>query len=325
MDKDLNKKDPRDQEDQNSYVDQQEVKIEQIETGIQKISIGPIDPDSNLGGIEKIKDPIVTQKCARLLRIIKSNSFIIILYIILIIVANILFKKSNDSCKLDIIFCVKWLQNNMTVFIIQIFFFTLIHLLVFFTALKYCKNIKKAKWTGLIISISNYTYKTLSSHGYSESDHSKANILVSQTMMALIFIVFYSLTITYKLWRLKHKAVQNYKEVANMDNDVPSPDVDLTSVSKNSNTGSRKLFYVWITFWITFWSLFLFYRVILSCSEVNSGLMGKNSYRETEGECKMQRGSVCWHYTFNGFFKPLYWGRMSCENVVDVLDYPHVA
>jgi hypothetical protein len=72
-----------------------------------------------------------------------------------------------------------------------------------------------------------------------------------------------------------------------MDNDVPSPDEDLTSVSKHSNTGSRKLFYVWITFWITFWSLFLFYRVILSCSEVNSGLMGKNSYRETEGECKM--------------------------------------
>jgi hypothetical protein len=248
-----------------------------------------------------------------------------ILYTILIIVANIVFNKSNDSCKLDLIFCVKWLQNNMLSFIIEILVYTITHLIVFFTALKYCTSIKKAKWTGLILSTSSYIYRIFTSHGYSETDHSKANMIISQIMLLLLGIIWLFLKITYNLWRCKLKRAKTYKQVINYEENSFQTDPAVNSSEIYSNTGSRKGFYAWTSFWITLWSLLFWFKIYLSCTEVNSGLMGKNSYKETEGECKMLRGPVCWHYTFDGLFKPMYWGGMSCENVVDILDYSLVA
>jgi len=170
----------------------------------------------------------------------------------------------------------------MFVMVRKILYYCFIHYIVFISALFMKK--KTIKYLGLFMSLSSFVYRCMTSHGFSAKDHSKANIQLCGIFLTFLIII--------TVW--VYCAALSFKK-------------------------SRKCFGIYMVVWCVLWSSFYWARVARSCEHLHDSLHPDDKYSDSVGECKWVESKICWNYTVEGMFKPFYWGRKKCENVVDDL------
>jgi hypothetical protein len=138
------------------------------------------------------------------------------------------------------------------------------------------------RYIGIALSTVSYGYRWWTSNGFSTVDHSKANVQICTFFffcMLMIFAWFYYLFKFFRISKLKGSA--------------------------------------YLGGWFAFWFSIYYWRFARSCDHLNDSLVPEVKYSNAGGECHWERGSICWHYTIDGIFKPLYWGRTKCESFID--------
>jgi hypothetical protein len=158
------------------------------------------------------------------------------------------------------------------------------------------------------MSLISYAYVYIKSKGFGNTDHSQANFMISQMMTIFMVILYLWWSVTLKLWFKKPNEEENERKKK-------------SSISIQENNiitflRTKKLFLGWICGWVLFWFSLYWIKIANSCSEINRGLMSLNAYSNDGGECVWERGDVCWHYTIEGIFTPLYYGRDKCTDVM---------
>ena len=207
---------------------------------------------------------------------------ILIFWIALLTLAQILWKDSLLTCDKDFIACLKWLKSKMFLLINKVFYYCLIHFVIFLTALLVRE--KWLKYVGIFLAIASFAYRWNTSHGFSALDHSKANVQIC----GIIFTVMLSIT----LW--------------------------MYSAYKSFKVGKGCLG-IYLVVWITIWSMIYHYRIGKSCEHLQDSIHPDVRYSEEGGECKWVKGDICWDFTIEGGFKPLFWGKDRCELIEDNL------
>lgn len=160
--------------------------------------------------------------------------------------------------------------------ILKVFYYCCIHFFIFLTAL--WVKLKPLKCLGLLMAISSFAYRWVTSHGFSTFDHSKANV---QTCS----VIFFGMA-TITVWI--YLAYKSYRK-------------------------SARFFWGYLTFWITFWFLVYYSRIARSCNHLQDSIHPNVKYSEEGGECKWVKSKICWDYVIEGAFKPLFWGHMKCS------------
>lgn len=170
----------------------------------------------------------------------------------------------------------------MFVLIKMVFYYCCIHFFIFLSALMVKQ--KPLKYLGMLMAISSFGFRWMTSHGFSALDHSKANVQVC----GIIFLFMSSFSIWIYL------AYKSYKK-------------------------SAGCLVGYFTFWVLFWISLYYARVARSCDHLQDSLHPDVKYSEEGGECKWVKGKVCWDYTIEGAFKPLFWGHTECSQQEDNL------
>jgi hypothetical protein len=88
------------------------------------------------------------------------------------------------------------------------------------------------------------------------------------------------------------------------------------SAYKSFKAGYRCLG-IYLVTWVFIWYYIYWVRVARSCEHLYDSIHPDVKYSEAGGECRWVKGQVCWDYTIEGGFKPLFWGKDKCEDVVD--------
>jgi hypothetical protein len=144
-------------------------------------------------------------------------------------------------------------------------------------------------------------------------------MMISEMVLIFMALLWGWWWVTFKLWfGSRPRRRRGYSTVKKGPNGAQ---VKPPKHSLGEKLMKRKGFMVWIGSWVTFWFLVYWTRIATSCSEINRGLMSNQAYSEEGGECKWERGNVCWHYTIEGIFRPFYWGREQCTDFTDDLDH----
>lgn len=246
---------------------------------------------------------------------------IVTVEVVLLFIANLLFENSLSACDYDVIVCIKWLKSKMIGIIVQIFAFSLIHFTI--VVLSIYIELCYVRWTGIILSMVSYGYRFQTSKGFGNLDHSKANMMISEMVLIFMTLVWIFWMITFKLWFLnRRRRRKGYKRAQRLPGGPRGQRPSLSKVEKFKKfVIDKKWFLVWMGAWFSFWFSVYWIRIANSCREINMGLASLNGYSDKGGECVWERGSVCWHYTIEGIFRPLFWGREKCSDFKDDLSF----
>jgi len=119
----------------------------------------------------------------------------------------------------------------------------------------------------------------LTCKGFSWKDHSEANLLLYEGILALLFFIYFNI-------RLQQFLFKKY----------------------------RTMFVVWNLFLFTIISTFYYKRIYTSCDRFYDSLLPSDIYREDVEACQWKRSSVCWSYTFEGTLDPILWFQPECKD-----------
>lgn len=201
------------------------------------------------------------------------------IWLVLFGLSQIAWEKSLLGCEYDIVVCIKWLRGKFVKIILYVVFFTTVHFYIFIHSL-YLKN-KIVKSIGLFMVVASFGYRYMTSQGFDAEDHSQANL-------SLCVMVLIALTVIFLWWFFAIKAVK----------------------SKDP-----KFKYGYFVFWTLFWLLIYDFRVRRSCRHLQDSLDPRVKYTNKGDFCRWEHGKICWHFTIDGIFKPLYWGRNDCRTI----------
>lgn len=163
-----------------------------------------------------------------------------------------------------------------------IFWYCLIHFIIFISA--FWAKPKPLKYVGIALAVSSFGYRWLTSHGFSDFDHSKANV----QLCGMIFTVMLVVTIwTFSAWK--------------------------------SWKVSKGCLGIYLAVWFTIWFSIYWTKIARSCVHLQDSIHPDVKYSEEGGECKWVKAKVCWDYTFEGAMSPLFWGQDKCSNIEDNL------
>lgn len=244
--------------------------------------------------IRRVEDKEVIDEIKECCKEMMSSTFLRILFRVFfliwisgfIIYAQVLWYKSLETCKDDIIICLKEMQMKFFTILKFIFLFGLLHFLVVVQSLML--RDKFLQYTGTIIGVGSYLFRAFTSKGISAEDHSFANIMLSflAIFVATMILLWFIATLEF----FKKRAVYGF-------------------------------------LWIIGFTAFIYYiywnRVLNSCVHLNDSLDDRVRYSEQGPECKWFKPKICWHYTIDGIFKPLYYGKDTCEkaDTTDLFDH----
>jgi hypothetical protein len=178
--------------------------------------------------------------------------------------------------------CLKWLKEKFLEVIGNVFIYTILHYLVFLTGLIHKNKIMKYIGTGM--SSLSFIYRIWTSNGFSTVDHSKANVQIC--------IFFFMVLIIITMWFF----------------------IMFKCFVRSTKSGS-----IFLGSWLLFWGVIYYARFARSCDHLQDSLVPEVKYSEEGGECHWIKGRICWHYTIDGIFTPLYWGRTKCDSFEDNL------
>lgn len=203
---------------------------------------------------------------------------------ILIGISQIVWEKSLLACDYDIIVCIKWLKEKFLSVIWEIVFYSLVHYYIFLHG--FFHPIPYIRATGISLATLSFCYRYLTSHGLSQIDHSKANVQLAGIIMVIFAMITFSFWVTAKIFK-----------------------------KKGVKIGSA-----WLSFWAILLLIVYYERVIRSCDHLEDSLVESVKYTDSEGDCKWEKGKVCWHYTIDGIFRPFFWGRDDCTKMNTNMD-----
>ena len=202
----------------------------------------------------------------------------------MIVLAQYLWLWSLEGCEYDIIVCIKWLRGKFAKIIFLVLAYTTIHFVILLNSI-----FTKKFWLkilGLTMSIVSIGYRFLVSKGFSQTDHSKANFTLAVIMFILLTTIFSWFFLTFHFVFSKQK----WKKWA------------------------------WFGGWLFFWFLIYDLRIRRSCRHLQDSMDPGIKYSNIGNECRWEHASVCWHYTIDGIFQPLFWGRDDCAKISTDLD-----
>ena len=120
------------------------------------------------------------------------------IFVVLVFIANLLFENSLTACNYDVIVCIKWLKSKMIPIIVQIVAFAFIHFAVAVASLY--QRVCYVRWFGLFLVFVSYGYRIMTSKGFGNVDHSKANMMISEVILIVMTAIWTFWWITFKLW-----------------------------------------------------------------------------------------------------------------------------
>ena len=211
------------------------------------------------------------------------KKFVLTSWIFLLVYSQIAWTYSLIGCEYDIILCIIWLRTKFVKIIFWVVVYASIHFGIIVNAF-FIKSLKM-KIFGLATTFLSLLYRYSSSKGFSPTDYSQANFTLCCAVLIFLVVIFFWWYFTIK-WFLeaKHRA-------------------------------KRKKISIWGAFWTTAWLYFLITRIFSSCSHLQDSFDRGSTYSNLDGDCKWSKGNICWHYTVDGIFRPLYWwGRGDCAN-----------
>ena len=159
-----------------------------------------------------------------------------------------------------------------------ILFYTIIHFFLFINAALEQKG--KTKTVGIIIPTLSLTWrlaylKVIKEYNYIDG----INFMALQICFCCLLLIFAFYSTTFYLVLRKDKTA----------------------------------FMVWTTFVSLILFAFYYRRVFHSCDALQTSLDPRIKYSNKGSECRWERGKVCWHFTIEGLFTPLFWGRTDCS------------
>lgn len=243
--------------------------------------------------LERVPDKEVLDDFEDIIRSIKNSKFCTIfigvlwisLFISMFVYAQILWGKSLETCKDDIIICLKEMKMKFFTILQYIALFGFIHFLIFI--LSFFVKSQFVKYFGISLSVMGFGFRAWNSQGFSAEDHSLANIVISFSVIVVGFLLIGLISLTIKIFK-------------------------------------KKFFYgiAWLSFFILLGQYIYWERVVNSCVHLNDSLDDRVKYSEEGGMCKWFQPKRCWAYTIDGIFKPLYFGKDTCEKI-DTTDLSH--
>lgn len=245
-------------------------------------------PKTTLKTTNKVLSETATKAASKVVQIIFTEyvfpCILFTFWLIIFGLSQIAWQKSLLGCQFDIVVCIKWLRGKFVKIILYVVAYTLVHFYIFVHALFHRK--KFLKISGLLMSTISFSYRWLTSDGFDAEDHSKANFTLC--LVTLIFICMF-----FFWWFVAIKAIK----------------------SKN-----KKFKFGYFIFWIFFWFMVYDLRVRRSCRHLQDSLDPRVKYSNKGDECRWERGKICWHFTIDGIFQPLFWGRDDCSKISTDLD-----
>lgn len=243
-------------------------------------------PEEREVSIEEMVEEIKKMFCYRFFFNFLLPCLLVAFWGFLIGVSQIIWEKTLLACDYDVIVCIKWLKKKFMTVIYEILAYALIHFYVFVHGIYHSKPYIRA--TGMSLALISFGYRYVTSHGFSAIDHSKANVQLAGFMMAFLFFIYFCFWVTVKMFK-----------------------------------SSRKKGALWIFFWGSFWLILFYKRILKSCDHLQDSLDDDYRYSNSEGDCKWVKGDICWHYTIDGIFQPLFWGRDDCRKIETNLTMHH--
>lgn len=156
--------------------------------------------------------------------------------------------------------------------------FGFIHFYVFIHS--FLLKARYLKIPGILISVSSFGYRAITSKGFSAEDHSLGNVVISGITIFLSFLIFLWIVFTIKLFK------------------------------KKIITGS-----IWLIFFVLICYYFYWEKVLNSCVHLNDSLDPRVKYSEEGKMCKWFQPKICPAYSIDGLFKVFYIGKDTCEKV----------
>ena len=199
---------------------------------------------------------------------------------LLILLAQILWNYSLVSCEYDIVVCIKWLRGKFVPIILYVLGYTMIHFYVLIHSL--LVKSKRMKVLGLFLSIGSFFYRYSVSEGFSNLDHSKANMTICLMILVLASVLLGWFVAAYLLYRVEK---------------------------------TKFWFWAYIGFWVGFGVFLWNARVRKSCEHLQDSLDPAVKYSDAGPECTWVKAPICWHFVIEGIFRPLFWGRDDCAAI----------
>jgi len=220
--------------------------------------------------------------CVRLRRVVPSLLLRVqsqlSAYVLVSCLAFSLWFSSLQGCEEDIIVCANKLAAAAAGLVAKVALFSLANfaLLVFARS----QEDPAARRLGFAVVASNYCYIYCTGDSFSQEDHSQLNMALAFVFLFLYLLLAAATACLARLWRR-----------------------------------SRSRFFATLAVVAGLGFLFYLLRVAPSCSRFNESLHPAFSYSEAGSECRWKKSGICWHFVIAGVFKPLFWGRTSCEHV----------
>jgi len=203
---------------------------------------------------------------------------------LLLYISKLLWDISLQGCSGDIVECLIKMQHTFDQMMSTVVLFSIIHFTIFLMGV-HIKN-KLMKTLGIGIPTGTFFYLYYTCRGFTWEDHSQANFLLCQAVWVFLFTVYFLIRLNIYLYK-------NHKRV----------------------------FRLWITFFSLLFLVFLWKRVLHSCGGMYEGLNSSDQYSESGNECQWNKSGICWHYTVDRMFAPLFWFRSDCAKEETKLNY----
>lgn len=183
---------------------------------------------------------------------------------------------SLEGCEEDAMDCLVRLVKVFDRVLNQILKFATIHFVIVLM------GIYSGDWILKLISFSIFSVTFWDiyqkSDGFNFKDHSQVNFILVQIIWGLYFSLYWTLLLNIFIYK-----------------------------------NCRRFFIYWFITWTLLISYFINLKIINSCSNIQEALVNNDGYSEAGGECKWNHSDICWHQTFNGAWKPLFWLRSKCD------------
>lgn len=202
-----------------------------------------------------------------------------IFWVLLFGLSQLAWTRSLLGCEYDIVVCIKWLRGKFVKIILYVFAYALVHFYILVHSIYHRKLFLKV--TGLLMVFSSFGYRWFTSDGFDAEDHSQANFTLCIMMLIFFSVIFFWWFFALKSWKSNNVRIK----------------------------------YGYFIFWLTFWLLVYDFRVRRSCRHLQDSLDYRMEYNNKGLECRWEHGKICWHYTIDGIFRPLYWGRSDCTKI----------
>jgi len=209
---------------------------------------------------------------------------VLIIWAFFMIGAQYSWNMSLIGCEYDIIVCIKWLRGKFVKIILYVLLYTTCHFVIFIHAL-FTKN-RILKYTGFTLSVGSLFYRYMVSKGFTQTDHSQANFTLAVIIMIFMTALF--------LWFF----------------------ISFYFLFKKEKKGA----YIWFGAWVFIWFMIYDLRIRRSCRHLQDSMDPEIKYTNKGNECRWIHSTICWHYTIDGIFQPLFWGRDDCKKISTDLD-----